>query len=52
MEYENNFNTSRMTRINYNKILDILQKNKHIQLIKNVYRPINPIHPFIFRVNL
>jgi hypothetical protein len=46
MEYENNFNTSRMTRINYNKILDILQKNKHIQLIKNVYRPINPIHPF------
>ena len=47
MEYDNNLYSSRMTRINYNKILNLInQKNDHNYLIKNVYRPINPIHPF------
>ena len=47
MEYNDNLYSSRITRINYNKIINIInQKNHHNNLRKNVYRPINPIHPF------
>ena len=51
MEYNDNLYSSRMTRINYNKIINIIkQKDHQNNLRKNVYRPINPIHPFNLKI--
>ncbi len=47
MEYNDNLYSSRTTRTtNYQKILKLIKKTNLHKIQKNIYRPINPSHPF------
>ena len=51
MEYNNNLYSSRTTKkINYYKLLKIIKKTNFPEnFAKNIYRPINPSHPFNYK---